>query len=86
MLAVLVGCASEPAWDQEDAAAIHARYLNVDLDYFFDAPPDAPTPQHPLYRGLKAKIDGRLDDAERHLGGHGRGARLAAPVRVRPIA
>ena len=60
------GCADEPTWDQEDAAAIHERYQDVDIDYFFDAPPDAPT-AHPLYRGLKAKIDGRLDDSERHL-------------------
>lgn len=66
-LAVLGGgCAGEPTWDQQDAAAIYERYQDVNIDYFFDAPPDAPT-AHLLYRGLKAKIDGRLGDAERHL-------------------
>lgn len=66
-LAVLAGCSSEPVWDSNDAAAIYDRYQDVGLDYFFDAPPADPTPEHPLYRGLKAKIDGCLDDAERHL-------------------
>jgi hypothetical protein len=64
--AVLAGCAGEPSWDQEDAAAIHDRYQDVDLDYFFSSSEGVPT-AHPLYRGLKAKIDGRLGDAERHL-------------------
>jgi hypothetical protein len=67
VIVLIGGCAGKPAWDQEDAATIYERYRDVDLDYFFDAPPTDPTSQHPLYRGLKAKIDGRLDDAERHL-------------------
>ncbi|WP_157942232.1 hypothetical protein, partial [Salinibacter altiplanensis] len=60
---------------------IHARYQDVDIDYFFDAPPDDPTPQHPFYRGLKAKIDSRLDDAERHL----EAATDAVPDSLRPF-
>ena len=61
-----VGCADESTWTPSDAPAVYERYQDVDLDYFFSPPDDAPT-EHPLFRGLKAKIDGRLSDAERHL-------------------
>jgi hypothetical protein len=61
------------------ATEIYARYQDVDLDYFF-ASSDAPR-GHPLYRGLKAKLDGHLDDAERAL----QEATRAVPDSLRPF-
>ena len=67
LIALFVGCSQNfDERDRSNGASIYERYQDVDIDYFFSSPAQAPT-QHPLYQGLKAKIDGRPDDAERHL-------------------
>jgi hypothetical protein len=80
LVALGTGYATGSAWEPGDAAVIYDRYQDVDLDYFFSPTGEAPT-GHPLFQGLKAKIDGRLDDAERHL----QDATAAVPDSLQPF-
>jgi hypothetical protein len=75
----LAQAASGERASAEQAAEVYTRYQDVDLDYFF-ATLNAPT-AHPLFRGLQAKLDGRLGDAEEAL----QEAVTAVPDTLRPF-